>query len=267
MRVTPKSIFITGTSSGPGLATAQLFTQLGYKVLGLHSGRKETNNSFNELKLDLSKPENISKLANQVFEYFDGVPQIVFLNAGLGQLSSVEDFPSKKAREMMEINFWAISDFIQTLLPSYRENKTGHIIITGSVVADIHFPFKAHYSASKAALQAYVGSLDQEIKGFGIKIHLLEPGWMRSEFHNRLEPQETKVAQYKNRYEKFLDYKNDHNPKYPNGEDVAKVVLSLVKKPSKKLRIAVGPDSKWLNHLSALVGIPEFQRWLVKKIS
>jgi short-subunit dehydrogenase len=175
--------------------------------------------------------------------------------------------PSIKARQMMEINFWAISDFVQNLLPHYRENKSGHIIITGSVVADLHFPFKAHYSASKAALQAYVGSLDQEIRKFGIRLHLLEPGWMRSEFHNRLVPQETQVENYQKRYAHFLDYKNDHNPRFPNGEDVAKVVLEVVKNPPKKLRIAVGPDSKWLNRLAALVGIPEFQRWLVGKIS
>lgn len=267
MKIIPKSIFITGTSSGPGQATANLFLSLGYKVLGLHSGRNSTSNLFDELELDLSNPDNVTKLASSVFKYFGGAPKFVFLNAGLGQLSSVEDFPSNKARQMMEINFWAISDFIQSILPSYREAQAGHIIITGSVVADLHFPFKAHYSASKAALQAYVGSLDQEVREFGIKIHILEPGWMRSEFHNRLKPQETQVSQYKNRYKKFLDYKNDHNPKYPNGEDVAKVVLKIIQNPPKRLRIAVGPDSKWLNRLSALVGIPECQRWLVKKIS
>ena len=163
-KIIPKTIFITGTSSGPGLATAELFTELGYKVLGLHSGRKETNNTFKELLLDLSQESNISKLANQVFEFFEGTPELVFLNAGLGQLSSVEDFPSSKARQMMEINFWAISDFLQKLIPHYRQQKAGHIIITGSVVSDLHFPFKGHYCASKAALQAYVGSLDQELK-------------------------------------------------------------------------------------------------------
>jgi hypothetical protein len=67
---------------------------LGYKVLGLHSGRKSTSNPFEELELDLSDSDNISKLTTAVFKHFGGVPEVVFLNAGLGQLSSVEDFPS-----------------------------------------------------------------------------------------------------------------------------------------------------------------------------
>jgi short-subunit dehydrogenase len=118
------------------------------------------------------------------------------------------------------------------------------ILQLGSIVFSLQFPFKAQYCASKAALSGFTLSLRHEVKPFGIRVHLLEPGWVRSEFHRRLQPVCPPGSAYAGRLKPFLDYSRDQDPRVPDGARVARVILETLRNPKAPVRIAVGSDAK-----------------------
>jgi short-subunit dehydrogenase len=114
----------------------------------------------------------------------------------------------------------------------------------GSIVFSLQFPFKAQYCAAKSALSAFTLSLRHEVKPHGIRVHLLEPGWVRSEFHSRLKPVAPAGSPYAARLAPFLDYSRDRDPRVIDGEGVARVLLVTLENPKAPVRIAVGDDAK-----------------------
>ena len=236
------NILITGATSGVGLATATELSKKGHRVIGTTSSLSKYNQddfSFELIEMDLRKPDQISdfELHLKTFEL-----DILIANAGIGEIGSVEHTTLEATREMFEANYFGHLALFKLSLNSLKKTQ-GKIIVLGSVVYSLPFPFKAQYSASKSALSSLALSMRQELKPFGIKVHILEPGWIRSNFHNRLKINDPKDSVYNERMKPFLDHSRDKQDKYPDGLRVATIIEKLIIKNS-PTRNAVGPDAK-----------------------
>lgn len=248
-----KKILITGATSGVGKAAAELFSSTSQvigttssedKVSQFNSKGSEADRQYCLVTMDLADETQRMSGWKRVKELFDGVPDVIIHNAGSGELGSIEDTGLNHSRRLFEINYWGAVWLTKEVIPVWRERGSGHILFMGSIVFELQFPFKAQYCASKSALSAFALSLRHEVEPYGIKTHLLEPGWIRTNFHNSLQEVSSNETPYQSRLTPFKDFSSDQNERLPNGQDVAEILLNLVQHPDQPVRQTVGADCK-----------------------
>ena len=249
----PKRVFITGASSGIGLAAARLLARNGYSVIGTARDpdalrrRLEKEGGaplpFGLVAMDLTGSLSVEKGFAEAERMLGGI-DILINNAGQGELGSVEDTPLADSRLLFEVNYFSVVRLTQLALPGMRARGDGIVLNLGSIVHDLQFPFKSQYCASKSALTGFSLSLRYEVHPHGIRVHVLEPGWVRSEFHLRLKPVVKEGSPYAPRLKPFLDFSRDSNPAIPDGRAVAEIILATLRNPKSPVRIPVG---RWVS--------------------
>lgn len=242
--MTSSRVFITGASSGIGLATARLLVSKGYRVVGAcRDPAAVPDADFPMVAMDQSDPAAVARGFAAAESLLGGIDVLVN-NAGSGELGAVEDTPPEAARRLFEVNYFSAVELVRRCLPGMRARGHGVIVNLGSIVHSLQFPFKAQYCASKSALSGFTLALRHEVKPHGIRVHLLEPGWVRSAFHARLEPVMPPGSAYAGRLAPFMDHARDADPRVIDGEGVARIILRVLENPRSPVRIAVGHDAK-----------------------
>jgi NAD(P)-dependent dehydrogenase (short-subunit alcohol dehydrogenase family) len=269
--VSGKRVLITGAGSGIGLATARLFAARGFRVIGSARdpeavGKREAGLPFRLLGADLAESGAADRLFDAAEAILGGI-DILINNAGQGELGAVEDTKLADSRGLFEVNFFAPVRLVQRVLPGMRARGFGVILNLGSIVHDLQFPFKAQYCASKSALTGFSLSLRYEVQPYGIRVHLIEPGWVRSEFHRRLRPVINDGSPYAPRLEPFLDFSRDSDPRIPDGREVAEIILKAVDDPRSPVRIAVGREAKRFRFLRHFLTHGMLDRILLRKLA
>lgn len=167
-------VVITGASSGIGLLTARLFATHGYCVYDL--SRKGTPSAdLHHIDCDVTHAAQCEQAIAQVVSEC-GKIDILICNAGMGISGAVEFTTDDDAHRQMEVNFFGIVNIIKPALPIMRAAHSGRILLVSSLAAAFSIPFQAHYSASKAAVNALALALRNELHDFGIKVSCLMPG-------------------------------------------------------------------------------------------
>jgi NAD(P)-dependent dehydrogenase (short-subunit alcohol dehydrogenase family) len=175
-----KVVFITGISSGFGKSVSSLLVQKGYNVYGTYRKACETAPGVHALQMDVTDQPAVNKCITQVLEK-EGRIDILINNAGMHTGGPVEMMPDDLIRLQMETNFMGAVNTIKAVLPSMRSRKEGTIINIASIGGIIGIPFQGYYCAAKFALEGWSESLRMELRQFGIKIIVIEPG----DFHTR----------------------------------------------------------------------------------
>jgi NAD(P)-dependent dehydrogenase (short-subunit alcohol dehydrogenase family) len=268
-------VLITGASSGVGLAAALRLSRAGYRVAGTARdpaavrARLEAaagSLPFSLIAMDLCDPASVERGYAEALAALGGVDVLVN-NAGSGQLGSVEDTDLESHRRMFEVNYFGAVTLIKKVLPGMRERRSGAILNLGSIVHDLQFPFKANYCASKSALTSFILALRYEVYPYGIRVHILEPGWIRSEFHNRLMPTALPGSPYAARLKPFLDFSRDSDPSIPDGDAVARVLISVLENPRAPVRVAVGREAKKFRLVRRFLSNAMLDRLLLWKLA
>lgn len=264
-----KKVLITGASSGVGLAAAELFS-VSCQVVGTSSSSQKANefqsSQYELIQMDLADPIQREEGLKQAIEKLGGIPDIIIHNAGVGELGAVEDTDMKLSEHLFEVNYWGPVWLSKQVIPQWRQRGSGHFLFMGSIVFELQFPFKAQYCASKSALSAFALSLRHELEPYGIHTHLLEPGWIRTNFHNALQEISSDETPYKARLAPFKDFSSDHNTNLPDGQEVAEILLDLVIHPDKPVRQNVGSDCKKFKWAKRLLSNNLIDRIIRKKI-
>ena len=262
------SVLLTGASSGIGLAAARLLAQNGYRVIGTcrDPSKAPAIPGVSFLAMDNADPASVERGYAEARRML-GPIDVLINNAGSGELGAVEDTPDDEVRRLFEVNYFSAVALTRLCLPEMRARGAGAIIQMGSIVFSLQFPFKAQYCAAKSALSAFTLSLRHEVKPYGIRVHLLEPGWVRSAFHARLKPVAPEGSPYAARLAPFLDYGRDHDPRVIDGEGVARVLLATLENPKAPVRVAVGADAKKFFRIRPLLSNAMLDRLLGWKLS
>ncbi|WP_343691583.1 oxidoreductase [Chitinophaga sp.] len=176
----PKTVLVTGASSGIGKATAIYLAQNGYNVYGA-ARRMEMLQTLKTygvkpVSLDVTNDDSIVACIAQT-----GDIDILVNSAGLGSYGALEDVPLPEARHQLEINLFGVARLIQLVLPRMRANKYGKIINISSIGGKVGLPMGVWYHASKFAIEGMSDSLRNEVRQFGIDVIVIEPGGTKSE--------------------------------------------------------------------------------------
>ena len=179
------SVLITGCSTGIGAATAADLVAHGHTVYAT-ARRPETLAALSEkgcrtLSLDVNDEESMSAAVAAV-ENDEGSVGVLVNNAGYSQSGAVESIPLDNIRKQFETNVFGLIRMSQLVLPGMRRAGTGRIINIGSMGGKLTFPGGGIYHATKYAVEAISDAMRFEVQGFGIRIVLVEPGLITTEF-------------------------------------------------------------------------------------
>jgi NAD(P)-dependent dehydrogenase (short-subunit alcohol dehydrogenase family) len=194
-----KTILITGGTTGIGLATAQLLSAEGAKVIvtgrnpeTLAAAQRALPANVVVIKSDSASLEDAQSLGDEVKKHaqqLDGV----FLNAGIAQFAPIEAQTPKQFDQMFNINVRGPYFQLQSLLPLLRNPST--VVFTSSVAASTAFPSTSIYSATKAAVVSFGKTLAVELAPRGVRVNVLSPGPVETPIFNKLGlPTEAKQA-------------------------------------------------------------------------
>jgi short-subunit dehydrogenase len=245
----PKTVLVTGASSGIGATVAQVFHRRGYMVFGTsRSADPGSHQEFPMLKLDVNSDASASACVNEVLARA-GRLDVLVNNAGYALAGAVEETSIEEAKEQFETNFFGVVRMVKAALPHMREARSGRIITIGSLVGLMAIPYNAFYSGTKFALEGYMESLWFEVKPFGIGVSLVEPGFVRTGINQAARSAAERLAAYEGPRDRTFAAVERSVDKGIAPELVAKAVLRAARTKNPKLRYRVGPDAVWLPRL------------------
>lgn len=170
-----QTIFISGCSSGFGLAAARHFLDQGWQVIATmrrpDPSLLPASPRLRILALDVADPASIAAAVAAA-----GPIDVLVNNAGIGLLSVVEGTPFALMQEVFATNTLGTMALTQAFLPQFRERRAGVIVNVGSATTLSPLPLLAVYTASKAAVNAFGASLALELAPFGVRVHTILPG-------------------------------------------------------------------------------------------
>lgn len=182
----PKTVLITGCSSGIGYTTAIELKNRGHNVIA--SARKVEDitrlqqEGFIAVQLDLAESASIQKAVQEALELSDHKIDVLFNNAAFGQPGAVEDLSREVLKFQFETNVFGTHELTNQLIPFMRKQGHGRIIYNSSVLGLVAMTYRGAYNASKFALEGLADTLRLELHGSNISVSLIEPGPILSNF-------------------------------------------------------------------------------------
>jgi NAD(P)-dependent dehydrogenase (short-subunit alcohol dehydrogenase family) len=259
-----KTIFITGSSSGLGRATAKLFASRGWSVVAtMRNPEKEkelaTLSGIVLSPLDITDPQQIERAAAQATEG-SGI-DVVFNNAGYGMSGPLEGLTDEQVLRMVNTNMMGAIRTTKAFIPHFREKGAGLFINTTSIGGLIAVPFNSIYHATKWALEGWSESMAFELNQLGIGMKIVEPGGMKTDFFTRSLDVGRHPA-----YDAWLDSVMGAitDPKqletYSTPEQIAEVVYEAATDGKDQLRYVAGPDAKATYAMRLQLGDEAFRK-------
>lgn len=263
--MTPKTVLITGASSGIGRASARYFAAHGWNVVATMrspANERELTELPNILvtRLDVQDRDSISRALAVATERF-GKIDVLVNNAGYGQYGVFESIPREKVQAQFDVNLFGTMDVTRGLLPHFRGNKGGIIINVGSGAGIFTLPMLSLYCASKFALEGFSEALSYELASQNIVVKLIQPYGGVAETHFS----ETAAAKTGGEggvtdYDDFVRQTNDALARMAaartiSSSDVAVLIFQAATDGSDRLRYLIGDDSR--GFLKARKELPE----------
>lgn len=245
-----KSIVITGSSSGLGKATAKYFAERGWRVAAtMRIPEKETElteiENVSVYQLDVSDTTSINNAAQQIFSDFGTVDALVN-NAGYGSYGILEATSEEKIRRQFDVNVIGMLLVTKAFLPNMRENGAGVIVNISSVGGKITFPLGTLYHGSKFAVEGMSEALSYELSTIGIKVKIIEPGGIKSNFGTTSFDMNVEGSpdEYRPLVDKFVAGVQASAGGGAEPGVIAQVIYAAVTDGSDQLRYTAGPEAE-----------------------
>jgi NAD(P)-dependent dehydrogenase (short-subunit alcohol dehydrogenase family) len=254
-----RTVLITGTSSGFGLVTTVELAKRGWNVVATMRDLAKRGELDRELaaaglsknvrieQLDVTDPQSIDR-AIASLELPNRPLDAVVHNAGVAVGGAFEDLDDAHIRRVMEVNYFGVLALTKRLLPMFRAQRHGRIVIISSEAAFAGQPANSPYSASKWALEGWAEAIAYEVAHFNIGIVLIEPGAYRTniwESSPRVLPKESAYYPLLRHLEVAVEAHVAKAARDP--VEVAKAVATALDAPRPRFRYAVGPTAKFMH--------------------
>ena len=256
---------VTGASSGIGKAAALALAAAGFEVAGTsrNTSGATRRDGVTFLDLDVASDESVSTAVKQVIERF-GRLDVLVNNAGIGSSGAAEESSIAQDQSVFDINVFGVIRMTKAVLPQMRAQGGGRIINISSVLGFVPAPYMAVYAASKHAIEGYSESVDHEVREYGVRVLLVEPGYTKTGFDTNAMQPDTPLPVYAQQRHIFHDVLE---AAMKDGDDpaiVAKAVVAAATDSKPKLRYTAGPVAGRVSALRRIVPSRAFDKQIRK---
>lgn len=247
------AVLITGTSTGIGHVTTEVLAARGWHVFATMRNLTRKDSLEGALKnaglqdrviieqLDISDSASIHAAVASILTQTDNRLDAVVHNAGVAVAGVLEDLPQSEIRRVMETNFFGVLELTRALLPTFRAQGHGRIVVISSQAGFAGQPANSIYCASKWALEGWAESIAYELDAFGIHVIVIEPGPYRTQIWSstpRLQPAGSAYLPWLRQVFRGADQHEARTARDP--KEVADVVADALETPRPRFRYPVG---------------------------
>ena len=249
----PRTVLITGASSGIGRACALHLHERGFHVYGTSRDAGADATPFTMLQMDVTDETSVQRAIHTITER-EGRIDIVVNNAGIGIAGPLESTSIEEAQRLLDVNLLGALRVSRAVLPTMRRQQAGYIVSIGSIGGLIAIPYQSLYSASKFGLEGMMESLRMEVRPFGVRVVLIEPGDTRTPFgENRTVTADAATRDSYRWFPTALSRMVKDEQNGPGPEGVARRLHRIVNTKNPRLRYTTGPAVQraavWLKRL------------------
>jgi NAD(P)-dependent dehydrogenase (short-subunit alcohol dehydrogenase family) len=241
--------FITGSSRGLGLAITEAALAKGDRVFATArntSTLAALSSKYPNLypyALDVTDAVAAEKAINHALKIL-GRLDVVVNNAGYGNVNSIEDTPLEDYRSQIEVNLFGLINVTKPAIPIFRQQRHGHFIQISSIGGRIGPAGRGPYSAAKWGVEGFSEVLDKEMRPFGVKVSIIEPGAFRTDFAGSSSDIQDGRAEYKDTVGRMAEYQRARSGnQIGDPKKAAQVILKVVEMEEPPLRLLLGSDA------------------------
>ena len=268
-----KTALVTGCSSGIGYSTCLLLARNKFKVYGTVrnlSKAKKIQEVIDKEKiplkiilLDVNDSESIQNAIRDIL-YDSRKIDVLINNAGYGMFGPIEDITTEDVKLQFETNFFGVIRLIKEIVPIMRKQGNGTIVNISSMVGRFGVPLNAAYVSSKFAIEGLSESISYELAEFGIKIIVIEPGVVQTNFFNNLKINglDTSSPYYElmKKRVSFLKIAMKNSP--TSSSQVANTILDALNSKRPEFRYVIGMDAKNSIQKKDSLSDKKFMKWV-----
>ena len=262
-----KVVLITGASSGIGRATAAALTRRSYQVFGTARSPQTTEPiaGVTLLPLDVTDEASVKRGVQAVLDAAGRIDVLVN-NAGYTVMGAFEETSIAQAQALFDTNVFGVMRASQAVLPAMRAQGSGLIVNVSSVLGFMPAPYLAAYASTKHAVEGLSESLDHEVREFGVRVVLVEPNFIRTNFGTHSIAADSIVHAYDTQRARTaaalaVEMNNAADP-----QTVADEILQAIENPH-RLRRPVGGRAKLLSRMRHFLPAGPFDKGLRKNFA
>ena len=255
--MTAKTVLLTGASAGIGKATALLFQQKGWNVVATmrspEAGAELAGlDKVLVAKLDVTDEASIEAAVKAGEERFGGIDVLVN-NAGFGVYGLLEATPVDSVRRQFETNVVGLLATTKAVVPGMRKRKSGVVVNVGSIAGKMSYPLGTMYNGTKFAVEGVSEALRFELREIGVKVKLIEPGIIFTNFFNATEFNvEPSIVEYNSMVGKFAAGMEEIRKGGTEVGVAAETIYEAATDGNDRFRYLVGEDAKtWAAQLAS----------------
>jgi len=269
-----KVAIVTGSSSGIGYETALLLARNGFRTYATMRNLKKAKDiseiakkeqlDLHTVELDVTNEKSVNKAIKNI-KSDAGRIDVLVNNAGYGLTGSLEDLSMNEIKEQYETNVFGLIRVTQAVLPTMREQKSGIVVNISSIGGKMAMPLSSPYIGTKFAVEGLSESIAYDLEPFGIKIIIIEPGAIKTNFGTGMVVAEKNLNPSSPYFKGMQQLQSTLNGLLKSGTPpvkVAEVILNAITTPSPNLRYTVGDDAALLAQKRKELGDPEFQKFV-----
>jgi NAD(P)-dependent dehydrogenase (short-subunit alcohol dehydrogenase family) len=247
----PNTVLVTGSSTGIGRATVKAFHKAGWNVIAtLRSPERESElqqlPNVCVLRLDVNEQASIDAAIADGLAHFGRIDAVVN-NAGYSLTGAFETFSDAQVRKQFDTNVFGLMAVTRSILPHFRANGAGNIVNVASVGGRTTFPLYSVYHGTKWAVDGFSESLAYELGPKGIRVKIIEPGAIATDFYGRSADREAGngVNAYDDYSKRLLSFFDKVGGAGAKPEVVARTIVRAAGDRSSRLRYTVGIDARF----------------------
>ena len=249
-----KIVVITGSSSGIGLESALILARNGFTTYAtMRSPDKDTSVKeavqneglpIRVVQLDVTDDTSVKSAVDHIISEAGRIDLLVN-NAGYGLGGALEDLSMEEIKSQFETNLFGLIRVTQVVLPTMRKQRSGRILNVSSGAGIFGFPGSSAYVSTKFAVEGLSESIAYELEPFGIKVILIEPGFIRTNFTNAgviAKKAQDSASPYSELVQKMMASTTELAKNASDAELVANIILDAASNPNPRLRYLAGKD-------------------------
>lgn len=258
-------VLVTGASSGIGYVIAEHLSHKGHAVYGTSRSIQSENYSFTALKMDVTDKESVQKAVESILQ-IQGRIDVVINNAGIGIAGAMEHIAEEDIRQVLNTNVIGVFNVCKAVIPTMRSQQSGKIINISSIGSEMGLPYRAPYSASKAAVDRLTEAMRVELKHFGIQLCSIQPGGVATDIDkNRLKTPMPSNSPYSESFQRAMEVISNSVNNGINPEAMGLLVEKIITAKTLKRTYRIGkPKEKLAIFIKRLLPSNTFENILKK---